>query len=299
MRDVDLPGGPGSGLVRGFAACLSSVTEIPVEQLPPLTGELPLPHAVAIWKSWLAGHGSGLVPIADPRSFQWAGWWIAVVDGVDSPLAGGPQRQAAVLAFGTPPGVVLSPQDPALLGRATADLSISSAFAVASLNPVLPAVGRLDRLTGTVESIAVAPDAEAPMQLVAAARALAGRGLDGDRYARNAGTFSPRAGHRPGYQLTLIGAEVVEELTARDARLDFASTRRNLLTRGIDVNALVGRDFLIGDVHCRGRRFAEPCAHLERLAGPGLLRSLIHRGGLRADIVSDGTVRQGAPITAE
>jgi transcriptional regulator with XRE-family HTH domain len=74
--------------------------------------------------------------------------------------------------------------------------------------------------------------AEGDLQLVAAARALAGRGLDGDRYARSAGTFSPRAGHRPGYQLTLIAAEVVEELTTRDARLDFASTRRNLLTRG-------------------------------------------------------------------
>jgi MOSC domain-containing protein YiiM len=81
-----------------------------------------------------------------------------------------------------------------------------------------------------------------------------------DRYARGAGTFSPRAGERPGYQLTLIGAEVVEELTARDARLDFASTRRNLLTRGIDVNALVGRDFRIGHVRCRGLRLAEPCA---------------------------------------
>ena len=96
-------------------------------------------HALAAWKSWLAGRGFGLVPIADPRSFQWAGWWIAIVDRSDSPLADGPQRQVAVLAFGTPPGVVLSPQDPTLLGRATADLDIHSAYAVASLNPVLPA----------------------------------------------------------------------------------------------------------------------------------------------------------------
>jgi MOSC domain-containing protein YiiM len=78
-------------------------------------------------------------------------------------------------------------------------------------------------------------------------------------------------------------------MTARDAALDFASTRRNVLTRGIDVNVLVGRDFHIGNVHCRGLRLAEPCAHLERLHGPGLLRPLIHRGGLRADILSDGT----------
>jgi MOSC domain-containing protein YiiM len=137
------------------------------------------------------------------------------------------------------------------------------------------------------------------MQLVEQARARAGQGLEGDRYANGCGTFSPRGGHRPGYELTLIAAEVVGELTARDARLDFASTRRNVLTRGIDVNALVGRDFSIGDVRCRGLRLAEPCAHLERLQGPGLLRPLIHRGGLRADILTDGYVTTGSPISTE
>lgn len=297
MRDVDLPDGRGSVLVRGLAACLSSVTEAPLADLPPLASDEPLGHALGAWRSWLAGRGSGLVPIADPRAFQWAGWWLAVVDGSDSPLADGPQRQVAVLAFGTPPGVVLSPQDPGLLGRATADLPLSSAFAVASLDPVLPQPGRPEALSGTVEQLAVAPAAEAPMQLVHHARALAGRGLEGDRYASGAGTFSPRTGSRPGYALTLIAAEVVEELTARDAHLDFASTRRNVLTRGVDVNALVGREFAVGDVRCRGLRLAEPCAHLERLAGPGLLRPLIHRGGLRVDLLTDGTIAPGAPIT--
>ena len=86
----------------------------------------------------------------------------------------------------------------------------------------------------------------------------------------------------------------MEDLTARDARLDFASTRRNVLTRSIDANALVGRDFFIGDVHCRGLRLAEPCAHLERLQGPGLLRPLIHRGGLRVDILTDVTSHRAA-----
>lgn len=298
MKDVDLLDGPGSPLVRGFAACLSSVTETPPVDLPPLTGDEPLAHALGIWKSWLAGRGSGLVPIADPRSFQWAGWWIAVTDRSDSPLADGPQRQVAALAFGTPPGIVLSPQDPGLLGRATADLPISSAYAVASLNPLLAQLEEPAALSGRVEQIAIAPDAEAPMQIVSSGRALAGRGLEGDRYASNAGTFSPRSGRRPGHELTLIAAEVVEELTARDAQLGFASTRRNILTRGIDVNALVGRDFRIGEVRCRGLRLAEPCAHLERLAGPGLLRPLIHRGGLRVDVLSDGAIETGSPITA-
>lgn len=203
MIDVDLPDGPGSPLVRGFAACLSSVTETPLADLPALTGDEPLTHALGSWKSWLAGRGAGLVPIADPRSFQWAGWWIAVVDGSDSPLTDGPQRRVAALAFGTPPGIVLSPQDRGLLGRATADLPISSAFAVASLDPVLRQLPELAALSGRVQQIAIAPHAEAPMQLVASGRALAGRGLEGDRYASNAGTFSVRGGHRPGYELTL------------------------------------------------------------------------------------------------
>ena len=298
MIQIDLPSGPASPLVRGLAACLSSVTEVPLAELPD-PADLPVTHALASWKSWLAGRDFGMVPIAEARSFQWAGWWIAVVDRSDSPLADGPEQQVAVLAFGTPPGVVLSPQDPALLGRATADLDISSAYAVASLDPVLPAAQAGPPLTGVVELLAVAPAAEAPMQLVQRARALAGRGLEGDRYAHGSGTFSPRGAHRPGYELTLIAAEVVEDLTTRDAALDFASTRRNVLTRGIDVNALVGRDFRIGDVRCRGLRLAEPCAHLERLHGPGLLRPLIHRGGLRVDVLSDGHIAEGSAISTD
>jgi hypothetical protein len=294
MIHIDLPNGPTSPLVRGLAACLASVTEVPLTELPNVE-ELPA-HALASWKSWLAGRDFGIVPIADPRSFQWAGWWIAVVDLSNSPYADGPRRQVAALAFGTPPGIVLSPQDPALLGQATADLDISSAFAVASLNPVLPAAGEALPLAGVVELIATAPQVEAPMQVVDHAQALAGRGLEGDRYANGSGTFSPRGAHRPGYELTLIAAEVVEELTARDAALDFASTRRNILTRGIDVNALVGREFYIGDVRCHGLRLAEPCAHLERLHGPGLLRPLIHRGGLRVDILNNGLITTGSPI---
>ena len=140
-------------------------------------------HALAAWKSWLAGRDFGMVPIAEPRSFQWAGWWIAIVDHSDSPLVDGPKDQVAVLAFGTPPGVVLSPQDPTLLGHATADLDISSAYAVASLNPVIPPAQVGPSLTGVVELLAIAPLVEAPMQLVEEAHALAGRGLEGDRYA--------------------------------------------------------------------------------------------------------------------
>jgi hypothetical protein len=285
--DVELPTGPAPALVRGVAACLASVTEVPVAEVPlPTDG---LPHALGAWRSWLAEHGAGLVPIADPVRFQWAGWWIAVV-------AAGGDESVAVVAFGTPPGVVLSPQDPALLGRATADLPLREAYAVASLDPVLGLRPAGTELRGTVEGLAVAPAAEAPMRLLEAAQARAGRGLEGDRYAIGVGTFSSRGDRRPGYDLTVIAAEVLDELAAAGHAVDFAATRRNVLTRGIDVNALVGRRFRIGDVLCEGRRLCEPCVHLDRLSGPGLLRPLIHRGGVRVDVRTDGEIRLGAPI---
>jgi hypothetical protein len=295
--DVELPPGPAAGaLTRGFAACLASVTEVPVTELP--RPDENLAHALGAWRSWLAEHGSGLVPIADPVHFQWAGWWIAVVEAQPGP-AGGRQadgEEVAVLAFGTPPGVVLSPQAPALLGRATADLRIREAYAVASLDPVLHRRPAEADLRGTVEGLAVAPAAEAPMQLLEVAQARAGRGFDGDRYAAGAGTFSARTGRRPGYDLTLIAAEVLDEMATAGRALDFAGTRRNVLTRGIDVNALVGRRFRIGDVLCEGRRLCEPCVHLDRLSGPGILRPLIHRGGLRVDVLTDGEIHLGAPV---
>jgi hypothetical protein len=285
--DTDLPTAPGVGaLTRGFAACLASVTEVPVGELPLPAGDLPV--AVAAWRTWLAGRDSGLVPIADPTRFQWPGWWLAVVETAGT--------EVATVAFGTPPGIVLSPQDPALLGRATADLPITAAYAVASLDPVLRTAQAPPELHGTVEGLAVAPAAEAAMQVVEVAQAVTGRGLAGDRYAAGAGTFTPRGGERPGYDLTLVAAEVLDELTAAGTSVDFAATRRNVLTRGIDVNALVGRSFLIGDVRCAGRRLCEPCVHLDRLSGPGLLRPLIHQGGLRVDVLSDGEIRLGAPI---
>src|SRR4051794_2133421 len=159
--DVELPSGRvADEVTRGFAACLASVTEVPV-------GELPLPvelgPAVGAWRTWLAERGSGLVPIAHPGRFQWPGWWIATVDADG---AAGDAPAVAVLAFGTPPGVVLSPQAPGLLGRATADLRIRAAYAVASLDPVIRAVPSSAELRGTVAALAVASAAEAPMQLV-------------------------------------------------------------------------------------------------------------------------------------
>lgn len=296
MIDVDLPADPTSSLlVRSFAACLASVTETPPEHLPRPAADLDA--SLGTWRTWLAQHSAGLVPIADPGRFQWAGWWIAIVTAYPSDTVATEPHEIAVLAFGTPPGIVLSPTDATLLGRATAGLDITAAYAVSSLDPTLHPARPVPQ-HGTVEALAVAPAAEADMHLLDAVHAIEGRGLDGDRYAARPGTFSPTTG-RPGYDLTLIAAEALEDLADTGNPVDFAATRRNVLTRGIDLDVLIGRTFTIGDVLCRGSRRCEPCAHLERVSGPGHLRPLIHRGGLRADILEGGTIAPGAPIRAE
>ena len=285
MIDVDLPHAEAPTVVRSFAACLASVAETPVAEVPVPRADLR--GAVAHWRSWLAGRSAGLVPIAGAARFNWPGYWIAVLDG-----------GTAVLMFGTPSGVVLSPQDPGLLGVAAADLPVREGYVVARLDPATPTGSSpLPRLTGRVEAIAIAGQATAPMRLVATAEALVGRGLAGDRYAAGAGTFSPADDTMRGYDLTLVEAEVLDELAFPDGgRIGYAEARRNVVTRGIDLNSLVGRRFRVGDVECLGQRLCEPCAHLERLTTPGALRALIHRGGLRADVLSDGILEQGALI---
>ena len=101
-----------------------------------------------------------------------------------------------------------------------------------------------------------------------------------------------------GYDLTLIEAEVLDQLVLPDGRrLEYGEARRNLITRGVDLNSLVGRRFRVGNVECLGQRLCEPCAHLERLTTKGVLRGLIHRGGLRADILTDGHISMEMPFT--
>jgi MOSC domain-containing protein YiiM len=291
VRDLELADEEPS-VVGSFRACLSSVLEVPLTLVP--RSDSDLHAAITRWRTWLAGGGFGLVPIADASSFQWPGYWIAVVGAPDG--SGG---QAAVLIFGTPAGVVLSPHDSALLGRAARDLPVEAGYVVASLDPAWRTTPGPPEGLGVVEAIAIADHAEGPMRLVPAAHAIPGYGLEGDRYANRAGTFTPRGGRGVGYDLTLIEAEVLDALNLPDGtRLKFAETRRNIITRGIDLNALVGQRFTIGDVECIGRRLCEPCAHLERLTRKGVLRGLIHKGGLRADILGEGTIEQGAGVQA-
>ena len=133
------------------------------------------------------------------------------------------------------------------------------------------------------------------MRSVDAARAVYGQGLQGDRYASADGTFS-RPG-AAGHEVTLIETEALEALKREyDVALGPGDSRRNVVTRGIALNHLVGRVFTIGEVTLRGVRLCEPCGHLETLTRKRTRGGLIHRGGLRADIVTGGVVRVGDAI---
>ena len=130
------------------------------------------------------------------------------------------------------------------------------------------------------------------MRSVASARAIPGKGLEGDRYASGVGTFSRHVGS--GRMVTLIEAESLEALE-RDYRIQLPAelSRRNLVTRGVALNHLVGREFQVGVVRLRGTRLCEPCTHLENRAGRPAMKGLIHRGGLRTEIVLGGEIPVG------
>ena len=131
-------------------------------------------------------------------------------------------------------------------------------------------------------------------QSVERVRALAGRGLEGDRYAAGIGTFSDRPGRR---DVTLIESEMLEAYQQQSGdKLSAAEARRNLLTQGVRLNDLVGREFKVGAVRLRGLRLSEPCTHLMRLTHPGTLRGLVHRGGLVAEVLCDGELAVGDKI---
>jgi MOSC domain-containing protein YiiM len=150
-------------------------------------------------------------------------------------------------------------------------------------------------MSGTVEAIFVAPRPIVLPGAVDAVEAVPGRGLRGDRYFEGVGTFSVEG--KTGQDLTLVEAEMLEALAAETGiALDGAAARRNVVTRGIGLDALVGQRFRVGEVECLGQRLCEPCDHLERLTEPGVLRGLVHRGGLRADVLTPGTIRPGDAV---
>jgi hypothetical protein len=246
-------------------ACLGEV----LGEKPPV----PDTEALLFFKQWLAERNLGLVPIAEPGAFEWPGHWLARVRTTEG--------DHAVLMFGAPSGALFDPAD-AISGGGT----IEAGWLVAPLDLRRGIGAPPDKAgPGSVAGLLIAPEAEAPLVAVESVVAIAGRGLDGDRYAAGRGTFS---GPGRGYQLTLVEAETLDELN-----VSWERARRNVVTRGVSLNPLVGRRFRIGEVECIGRRLCEPCAHLEKVSGAGLLRPLVHRGGLRADILVGGTVVLG------
>ena len=125
------------------------------------------------------------------------------------------------------------------------------------------------------------------------ARAVPARGLEGDRYFAEAGTFSPRR-HKPDFEITFIEKENIEAF-ARASGLPFTAShaRRNIVTEDVRLNELVGKEFYVGKVRIRGIRLCEPCSYLAKISFPETLKGLVHKGGLRAQILSEGVIRVG------
>jgi MOSC domain-containing protein YiiM len=145
---------------------------------------------------------------------------------------------------------------------------------------------------GEVVSIHIAPDEGHDVVEVDEVRAVAGRGLEGDRYFHKSGTFARK--WDPGNEVTLVESEAIEAL-ARDYGIELGSgaTRRNITTRGVPLNHLVGRQFRVGETELRGERLCDPCGLLESRTHPGVRKGLQHRGGLNAAIVVAGVIRRG------
>jgi len=136
----------------------------------------------------------------------------------------------------------------------------------------------------SVEAIHLGAARTPELWRVESVRAVAGNGLEGDRH------FHPD-GAPSGQALTLVAAEVVE-----DAGLKAGETRRQLTVRDVDVNALVGKRFRVGEVECFGVELCEPCSHLEKMTRPGIIKELAHRAGINADILVGGVIRVGDPV---
>jgi MOSC domain-containing protein YiiM len=146
---------------------------------------------------------------------------------------------------------------------------------------------------GEVVEINVSSERGALPQPVDRVRAIAGRGLEGEYH------FHVGPGMQPerDQELTLIAVEALDGLSAEHGiEMSPAQSRRNIATKGIDLNGLEGRRFRVGDVECEGIELCEPCRNLERLTQRGVIRGLVHRGGLRAAILSDGEIAVGDAV---
>lgn len=148
---------------------------------------------------------------------------------------------------------------------------------------------------GTVHSIHIVAEASQPTGAVDQVHAVPGKGLEGDRYFKGEGSWSSTPG--TGRQLTFIELETIEALERDyDTKIGPGEARRNIVTQGVALNHLVGAEFSVGEVRVRGVRLNEPCNHLAGLTTDKVKQGLVHRGGLRADILTEGVIRPGDEV---
>ena len=153
--------------------------------------------------------------------------------------------------------------------------------------------------TGIVVALFTVDRRAAPMKKVEQLYALAGRGIEGDRYFLGTGTYSKSP--EPGRQVTLIKSEVLESLKNKlEINVKPEESRRNILTQGIEINDLIGTEFYVGTVRLRAHRITQPCLYLEKLLDqPGLYKELLDNGGISCEILSDGVIKERDIITAQ
>jgi len=150
--------------------------------------------------------------------------------------------------------------------------------------------------TGYVVSLHIAKGEGQPMIEIAEAHTVPGRGIEGDRYYSGTGHFSRH--HEPSYEVTLIEQEAIDALNEEfpDLHLQPGTPRRNIVTRGVPLNHLVEHVFQIGEVSLRGIRLCQPCIQIAQGTHHNMLAGLVNRGGLRAQILTEGYIRVGDPI---
>ena len=151
--------------------------------------------------------------------------------------------------------------------------------------------------TGIVVALFTVDRRAVPMKKVEQLYALAGRGIEGDRYFLGTGTYSKKS--EPGRQVTLIKSEVLESLKDKlEITMKPEESRRNILTRGIEINDLIGTEFYVGTVRLRAHRITQPCLYLEKLLDqPGLYKELWDNGGISCEILCDGVIKERDIIT--
>jgi len=152
-------------------------------------------------------------------------------------------------------------------------------------------------MNGRVFEIYIAESAGKEMESIAQANVLAGRGIEGDRYFAEKGTFSEKLKGKPTMELSLIEKEAIDSFNKEFTQTHgYGDLRRNIVTEGIRLNDLVGKTFTIGQVSLKGLRLCEPCRHLANTVNALFIPHMVGKSGLRAQILTDGTIECGDAI---